>query len=158
MKLIVGLGNPGEKYQNTRHNFGQRVIDSLVGEDISVRLYKPRSFMNLSGPEVAEQIRFHKLNPNDLLVIHDELDLPFGETKLQFGRSSAGHHGVDSVIGELGTNAFWRLRLGVGPRSDIPGDKFVLEKFTREEEVKIPAIIEKARSEVMSWLKETLPE
>jgi PTH1 family peptidyl-tRNA hydrolase len=153
MKLIVGLGNPGEKYSNTRHNIGQRVVDSLVGQEVPARLYKPRSYMNLSGPEVAEQIRFHKLTPGDLLLIHDELDLPFGQLKLQFGRQSAGHHGVDSVIAELGTNAFWRLRIGVGPRGDVAGDKFVLQPFSKEEEISIEnEIIPHAKEVVNDWI------
>lgn len=154
MKLIAGLGNPGEKYEKTRHNFGYRVIDSLVGEEVNARLYKPRSFMNISGPEIAEQLRFHKLTPNDLLVVHDDLDLPFGEVRLQVGRSSAGHHGVDSVISELGTNAFWRLRLGIGPRGESAGDKFVLENFTPEEEDKIDSVTKIAREKIVDWLKE----
>lgn len=155
MKLIVGLGNTGEKYEKTRHNFGHRVIDSLVGAEVKARLYKPRSLMNLSGPEVAEQLRFHKLTPSDLIVIHDDLDLPLGEVRLQVGRSSAGHHGVDSVISELGTNAFWRLRLGIGPRGEVPGDKFVLENFSSEEEDKIDAVIATAKEKIIDWLKET---
>lgn len=154
MKLIVGLGNPGEKYQETRHNIGQRVVDALVGEEVAARLYKPRSFMNLSGPEVAEQLRFHKINPADLLVIHDELDLPLGEVRLQHGRSSAGHHGVDSIIDELGTNAFWRLRIGIGPRGEVPGDQFVLERFNKVEEDKLKKVIEEAKEKTKSWLKE----
>lgn len=153
-KLIVGLGNPGLKYEKTRHNIGQRVVDALVGQEVVARLYKPRSFMNLSGPEVAEQLRFHKLGPSDLLVIHDELDLSFGDTRLQFGRSSAGHRGVESIIAELGTDAFWRLRVGVGPRGNVPGDQFVLERFSDVEERNIPRVMEEAVSKVKDWLKE----
>lgn len=153
MKLIAGLGNPGDKYQKTRHNLGQMVIDSLVGEEIKARLYKPRSFMNLSGPEIAEQLRFYKLGPGDLLIIHDDLDLPFGEMRLHIGKSSAGHHGVDSIISELGTNAFWRLRLGVGPRGDTPGDQFVLEEFTPEERERLGEIIKTAKEKTAIWLR-----
>lgn len=153
MKLITGLGNPGDKYQSTRHNLGHMVVDSLVGEEINARLYKPRAFMNLSGPEVAEQLSFHKLGPGDLLVIHDDLDLPYGEVRLQIGKSSAGHHGVDSIIEELGTNAFWRLRLGIGPRGDTPGDEFVLENFTPKERESLDEIISRAKEKTIDWLK-----
>jgi PTH1 family peptidyl-tRNA hydrolase len=154
MKLIVGLGNPGEKYRLTRHNVGQRVIDSLVGEKMSAHLYKPKSLMNVCGSEIVEQLGFYKLTPKDLLVVHDELDLPFGELRLQFGRSSAGHHGVDSVIEALGTNAFWRLRVGIGPRGEVAGDQFVLERFSYVEEDKLEAVIKEAREKIKEWLKE----
>lgn len=153
MKLIVGLGNPGSKYAHTRHNIGQRIVTSLVGEEIPARLYTPRSFMNVCGAEVGEQLRFHKITPQDLLVVHDELDLPFGEMRLQFGRSSAGHHGVDSIISELGTNAFWRLRVGIGPRGETPGDQFVLERFTNVEEKRMPEVLKEAQEAVSDWLK-----
>ncbi len=152
-KLIVGLGNPGESYQDTRHNVGQRILDALIGDDFPARLYKPRAFYNLVGPEVAEQLRFHKLLPGDLLVLHDELDLPFGEIRLQAGKSSAGNHGVDSIIGELGTNAFWRLRIGTGPRGETPGDRFVLERFTKVEEKEINKVIESAKEIIKDWLE-----
>lgn len=156
MKLIVGLGNPGAQYGKTRHNLGQMVVDSLVGEeDITARLYKPRSFMNLSGPEVAEQIRFHKLSPDDLLVIHDDLDFPFGEMRLQHGHSAAGHKGAESVIDELGTNAFWRLRIGIGPRKDgVLSEHFVLQKFSGPELKQITSdTLPRAKEIIIDWIK-----
>lgn len=152
MKLIVGLGNPGEKYKFTRHNAGQLVLDALPVTSNSVKIYKPNSFMNECGPEIAEKLRFYKLGSSDLLVIHDDLDLPFGELRLHLARSSAGHHGVDSIISALGTNAFWRLRMGIGPRGEVPGDQFVLERFSKVEEKKVDEVIIKARDLVLDWL------
>lgn len=152
-KLIVGLGNPGPKYQKTRHNIGQRVVDALAGGGLPVKLFKPTSFMNDCGPEINEQLHLYKISPAGLLVIHDELDLPFGETKLQFDISSAGHHGVESLIDALGTTAFWRLRVGVGPRGGVPGEQFVLERFSDVEERNIPKVIEEAITKVRTWLE-----
>lgn len=153
MKLIVGLGNPGEKYKFTRHNVGQLVLDALPQSGNSFKLYKPRSFMNECGPEIAEKLRFYKLEFSDLLVIHDDLDLFFGEHRLQPGKSSAGHHGVDSVIEALGTNNFWRLRMGIGPRGEVPGDQFVLERFSSVEENQLDQLVKEAVTKVQTWLK-----
>lgn len=153
MKLIVGLGNPGDQYRLTRHNVGQLVLDALSEPGNSVKLYKPKSFMNECGPEIAEKLRFYKLGFSDLLVIHDDLDLPFGEFRLQLARSSAGHHGVDSVISALGTNAFWRLRIGIGPRGEIPGDQFVLERWSYVEEKQLDQLVKEAVTRVQTWLK-----
>lgn len=153
MRLIVGLGNPGEKYYQTRHNAGQLIVDELRLPEKEVRLYKPEEFMNNCGPEIAKQVNFYKLNFDDLLVIHDDLDLPFGEMRLQYGRSSAGHHGVDSVISALGTNKFWRLRIGIGPRGETPGDQFVLERWSKVEENDLGRIIKEATAKVKSWLE-----
>lgn len=153
MKLIVGLGNPGEKYKFTRHNVGQLVLDALSLPDNSAKLYKPSSFMNECGSEIAEKLRFYKLEFPDLLVIHDDLDLPFGELRLHLARSSAGHHGVDSVISALGTNSFWRLRMGIGPRGEVPGDQFVLERFSSVEENQLDQLVKEAVTKVQTWLK-----
>lgn len=152
MKLIVGLGNPGPKYELSRHNLGSRVLGSLSQSDNLVKLFKPTTFMNSCGPEIFQQLKFYKLGAQDLLVIHDDLDLPFGELRLQQGISSAGHHGVDSVIEALGTNNFWRLRMGIGPRGEVPGDKFVLERFSKVEEKKVGEFVKKARDLVLDWL------
>jgi|SRR5581483_6782662 len=153
MRLVVGLGNPGPQYTNTRHNIGSRLVDCLSDLGAATHFFKPESFMNECGPEIAEKLRFYKLSSDDLLVIHDELDLPFGEMRLQYGRSSAGHHGVDSIIGALGTEAFWRLRVGIGPRGEVPGDQFVLERFSNVEENKMAEIANKAKEMVSDWLE-----
>jgi PTH1 family peptidyl-tRNA hydrolase len=154
MKLIAGLGNPGIKYRWTRHNIGRRFAQYLAEQGVMSAFVEPKSFMNESGREIAEKVQFYKLIPEFLLVIHDDLDLPFGEMKMQFNRGSAGHHGVESVTRELGTCEYWRLRVGIGPRLGVPGDLFVLQNFTEKE----GEIIEKelkvhAKEMVIGWLK-----
>src|SRR3990167_6926305 len=130
MKLIVGLGNPGTRYQKTRHNVGQLVIDQIrnsKSEIRNVKLHKTNIFMNESGKEVKQLT-------GAFLVAHDDLDLEPGQWKLQFNRSSAGHKGVQSVIDELGTQEFWRLRIGVSkPPEGKTANQFVVEKPTKEE-------------------------
>ncbi len=165
MKLIVGLGNPGSKYDSTRHNLGFMVVDKLISEQrglmgklISVEtplklilgkeevlFLKPKTFMNESGASVAQTINFYKVNPTDLWVVHDDLDLPFGTVRVSFNSSSAGHRGVESIIERLGTKEFHRLRLGVGrPPEPIPAEAFVLQPFSAEEQKALPEILSQA--------------
>lgn len=156
MKLIVGLGNPGSKYKNTRHNAGFLALDYLVdGQDANwsekfeaeftelglneekVLLAKPQTFMNLSGKSVAAIVNFYKLTPaTDLIVIHDDKDLPFGSIKAAKDSSAAGHNGVKDIIDALGTQDFSRIRIGIETResdSPIPTDVFVLQPFSDDE-------------------------
>jgi PTH1 family peptidyl-tRNA hydrolase len=140
VKLIVGLGNPGTEYQFTPHNIGFLAIDVLADQfavDIKNRqcraltarteigteqvlLAKPETFMNLSGIAVRELVKKNELTPEtDLIVIHDELDFSLGTVRLQRRRNSAGHNGVESIIGALGTNDFLRVRLGVAPERKV---------------------------------------
>jgi len=155
MKLIVGLGNPGAEYKNTRHNLGWLMLDELYqklgvfgpwkksakfkgevaqSEGKETLLLKPRAFMNESGRSVAAAMNFYKIKPENLTVIHDDFDLPLGSFKLQANRGAAGHHGVESVIESLGTKNFTRLRLGIRPdlAKKLAPD-FVLGKFTKKE-------------------------
>jgi len=156
MKMIIGLGNPGEKYAWTRHNTGFLVLDSLrerfafdpfVFEkkflaDIAEKksssersfLVKPKTYMNLSGKSVRDLLDFYKEPLENILVIHDDLDLLLGTIRETESASSAGQHGVGSIIQSLGTQNFKRIRVGIGPRADR-GDaaRFVLEPFTEEE-------------------------
>src|ERR1700722_15635063 len=142
MKLIVGLGNPGEKYENTRHNLGFSVIDHLLKElgtskvewehssklksDIApftiheekILLAKPQTYMNNSGLAVQLLANFYKIEPQDVWVVYDELDLPLGAIKIRFGGAAAGHHGVESIMESIGTDQFWRFRLGIGESHD----------------------------------------
>lgn len=139
MKLIVGLGNPGEKYENTRHNFGFWVVDQLLKDSASVKetvwsnndklkseiakidhtiLAKPSTFMNNSGMAVSLLANFYKIEAENIWVVYDELDLPVGAMKIRFGGAAAGHHGVESIIEKLGTDKFWRFRLGIGTSHD----------------------------------------
>jgi len=165
MKLIVGLGNPGEKYQDTRHNVGFMVVEKLAhelgGADIKweasakhkagiarageVILLKPETYMNASGVAVKSVAGFYKMKTEDIWVVHDDLDLPLGKIRIRVGGASAGHHGIDSVIRELGSDKFVRIRLGIGKIKSggtVVADRqlhqssvirFVLSKFGRSE-------------------------
>ena len=143
MKLIVGLGNPGEKYESTRHNVGFMVLDHLLkdlepvnksnwskeeklksdifileykpkkGEMEKVILAKPLTYMNNSGMAVTLIARYYKISAADIWIVHDELDLPIGMMKIRFGGASAGHHGVESILASLKTDKFWRFRMGI---------------------------------------------
>lgn len=170
MKLIVGLGNPGAAYAGTRHNIGFEVVDNIVaGKVVSpemnkkinalvykiggIILIKPQTFMNLSGGSVKAALVFYKLESQDMLVVHDEVDLEFGEIKHQFDRGSAGHNGVESVIASLGTKEFHRLRVGVG-RPDNPNIEtadFVLQKFAKDDEVMVKRLVDRAAETAINW-------
>jgi peptidyl-tRNA hydrolase, PTH1 family len=158
MHLIVGLGNPGKQYENTRHNFGFRVLDllgngekwenkydcQLIKTD-DVILTKPQLFMNLSGKPVSQVLKYYPAA--QLVIIHDDLDLPLGSMKIMKNSSSAGHKGVQSVIDELGSKDFIRIRLGIDnpeTRGQINSEDFVLQKFTAAEEPLIKEVLEKA--------------
>lgn len=150
--LIVGLGNPGSKYEHTRHNLGARVVEALrvsleqppfraartlsarVSEG-SVILALPTTFMNDSGTAILALVKKFRIPLDRLLVVHDDKDLVFGKLKLQRDRSSAGHKGVQSIIEHLNTTEFFRLRMGIGTPTDLlPTETFVLQRFTPEEE------------------------
>ena len=152
MKLIVGLGNPGERYQKSRHNVGFILLDkfaadnnlnwrkverfnSEVADYSNGLLIKPQTFMNNSGDAVSKLVNFYKISLNDLIIIHDDVDLPLGVIKKQKGKNSAGHHGVENIIEELGTKDFWRIRVGIGKPEDknIPVDEWVLQDFGENE-------------------------
>ncbi len=166
IKLLVGLGNPGPDYDATRHNAGFWFVDGaaralktalvmdrsyhgLVARTAfkgqTVWLLEPQTFMNLSGKSVAALARFFKINPDEILVVHDELDLAPGEAKLKFGGSHAGHNGLRDIHAQLGTGDYWRLRLGVGH----PGVKsevihWVLKKPTLDHRIAINQCIDRA--------------
>lgn len=150
MKLIVGLGNPGREYQNTRHNIGFMVIDNYLGnvtfqkkfnaeyyetniKGEKVIFIKPLTFMNLSGNAVSEFVRFYKINLTDILVIHDDLDLPVGKYKIKVNSSSGGHNGIKSIISSLNSEKFARLKIGISNNKDIDTKDYVLGRFTNEE-------------------------
>lgn len=166
MKLFVGLGNPEPKYQTTRHNLGSRVILSetlvepknLVSKPkLSARVHKrtdriyaiPTAYMNESGLAVKKLVNFYKINLNDLYIIHDDLDLPVGDYKIQFDRGPAGHNGIKSIIDQLGSQAFWRVRIGIGhPTDNIPVEDYVLMPFLPEEKKIITETIDKIITEI----------
>ena len=153
MKLIVGLGNPGKKYEKTRHNVGFMMINELEKKELpnKVKLLKPETFMNLSGIAVNNLMSFYKICPKNLWVIHDDIDLPIGKIRISKNRGAGGHKGVQSIIKELGTKNFNRIRIGICPpllsikENGKPKnvEKFVLQKFTKNEEKILEQVIEK---------------
>jgi PTH1 family peptidyl-tRNA hydrolase len=153
MKLIVGLGNPGKKYAKTRHNIGFRVIDSLdFARDKDVILLKPDNFMNNSGRAVQSLITKYKIQTTDVIVVHDDIDLLFGDVRVSKDSSSAGHKGVQSIIDALGAQDFIRIRIGIRPQHEIDTTEFVLKNFTKTEEKQLPEIIKKAIDEIDAFL------
>jgi PTH1 family peptidyl-tRNA hydrolase len=172
--LVVGLGNPGEEYESTPHNLGFLVIDrlaetnsirvsrkenmSLVGlGDIKtkgVALAKPQTYMNLSGPAVKGLLERYELKPDRLVVVSDELDLPWTSVRIRPKGSAAGHKGVQSLIGSLGTNEFIRVRLGIHPSTAINGEKFVLAPFKRAQKQEVDELVSYAAEAVESILAE----
>jgi len=166
--LIVGLGNPGEEYENTPHNLGFMVIDRLA-ESHSIRvsrkentsyvglgetggkqvaLAKPQTYMNLSGPAVRGLLERYELKPDRLIVVYDELDLPWGSMRIRINGSAAGHNGVKSLIGSLGTNEFTRIRIGIHPGSPVKGEQFVLAPFKRAQKQDVEETVGRAADAV----------
>ncbi len=156
MILIVGLGNPGKKYQKTRHNIGFRLIDQLGFLDSrKIILFKPQTFMNNSGKTVKKLIENLKLRIKNLIVVHDDLDLPLGKIRIVKNRGPAGHKGVESIIEELGTKNFIRFRIGIQPRIGKPKftERFVLQKFNKEEEETAKEVIKKTAEAIEMMIK-----
>ena len=172
--LVVGLGNPGEEYENTPHNLGFMVIDRLA-ESHSVRvsrkentsfvglgavsgkslaLAKPQTYMNLSGPAVKGLLERYELKPDRLIVVYDELDLPWGSLRIRLKGSAAGHNGVKSLIGSLGTNEFARVRVGISPGDPVDGEMFVLAKFKRAQKQDVEDTVDRAAEAVESIIAE----
>lgn len=161
IKLVVGLGNPGDKYAATRHNAGFLWLDRLAeSQQISFRpenkfqglcaripsdvwLLKPQTFMNVSGVSVAALSRFYKLNPEQILVVHDELDLQPGTVKLKLAGGTGGHNGLKSIVAHLSSQTFWRLRIGVGhPGARDQVVNYVLHPPRKEEALLIDQAID----------------
>ncbi len=162
MKLIIGLGNPGKEYEQTRHNVGFLFLDALkekyalpefafhkkfnadmtegfIDEQEKIILAKPQTFMNRTGQSVRALIDFYKIVPEDIIVVADDLDIEIGNYKISEDTRAAGHNGIQSVIDNIGTQDFTRVRIGVetaggrSERGEIAGDKFVLQNFTPQE-------------------------
>ncbi|MDR1958834.1 MAG: aminoacyl-tRNA hydrolase [Planctomycetaceae bacterium] len=175
MKLLVGLGNPGREYQGTRHNMGYMVLAELYakyggqtkpkqrfhGELMEIQvagemvlLLSPTTFMNRSGLSVQEAVRFYKTALTELLVICDDLNLPFGQFRLRTGGSSGGQKGLQDIIQKLASEEFCRARIGIGrPVSDVDVSDYVLSRFKPEERKKLPDLIVDAASAVECWVK-----
>ena len=178
MKLIFGLGNPGKQYQNTRHNLGQKIVKQYVETFCKTSLHLKKNldteiletwaglpagrqgankiifaistdYMNNSGNPIQKISQFYKINPSDIYIIHDDLDLEVGEYKIQFDRGSAGHNGIKSIIENLGTQAFNRIRVGIDkPINNIPIEDYVLQPFSKDESVIIDSTIPKIFEEI----------
>jgi len=141
MKLLIGIGNPGEKYKNIRHNAGFMCINQVrlpAGKAGTPGFVAKKSniFMNDSGKFVKKITVSYQLSTTDLYVVHDDLDIPLGKYKIQFGKGPELHYGIQSIEEELGTKEFWRIRIGVDnrdPQNRIPGEDYVLRDFTKEE-------------------------
>jgi PTH1 family peptidyl-tRNA hydrolase len=158
MILIIGLGNPGKKYEKTRHNIGFGVINQLgFLRNQGVVLAKSKTFMNLSGKAVKNLLKTYRLKPNNLFVIHDDIDLPLGKIRISKGRGSAGHKGVESIIKELETKNFVRFRIGIQPKTGKPKnpEEFVLQKFNKEEKKIVEETIKKTAEAIEFSLKES---
>lgn len=177
MIIIIGLGNPGKKYKDTRHNIGFQVINefreknnfpefklskkfnALISENIlgskKIILAKPQTFMNNSGKAVRPLINFYKITSQNLFIIHDDIDLFLGKIKISFARGSAGHKGIESIIKEIGTKNFIRFRLGIQPKKGKPQntESFVLQKFSKQEKETLDKIIKKTTEAIKEKIK-----
>ncbi len=182
--LIVGLGNPGEKYSRTRHNLGFVAIEEFVKHKIpgerwssdkklkseilkygDLILAKPQTYMNNSGMAVKLLVDYFKVEGEGIIIIHDELDLPLGKIKVRSGGAAAGHHGVESIIKSLGSDKFTRMRLGIGNLKTLSAErsgahvdtnKFVLEPFTSNEKSKVKHMIKQAVGALNTLLEKGL--
>lgn len=172
MFLIIGLGNPGKKYEHTRHNVGFIVVDEFakqlqttfknktsfeaeVAQTDEITIMKPQTFMNVSGRAIKLYISKHKIPTDRLLVVYDDADLLFGDIRFKASGSSGGHNGMQSIqeVFPKGTSIA-RVRVGIGrpPNPDVPLDAFVLQKFTEEEKKKLEKVVEKAIQKIISLI------
>jgi PTH1 family peptidyl-tRNA hydrolase len=154
MKLIVGLGNPGEEYKNTRHNAGFLVAEALTAQisksksqvPNKFKIFKSDKFMNESGSFVKNLFDKYELNPSDLYIVHDDLDIKLGEFKIQLGHGPKDHNGLNDVYQKLGSDEFWHIRVGIDnrPLDNTPmGIEYVLQNFTDEEKKIIDGVVQK---------------
>jgi PTH1 family peptidyl-tRNA hydrolase len=171
-KLVVGLGNPGSRYQGTRHNIGFELIDSLAGSPQALRftrrfdgllaeteidfrrvlLLKPETFMNLSGRSVRQVVQFYKIETPDVLVVCDDLSLPLGKLRIRPGGSDAGQKGLRDICLQLGTTEVPRLRIGIGDRGTLDATDFVLTRFRPSERAAIDDALISASQAVAVWV------
>lgn len=175
MKLIIGLGNVGDKYVFTRHNAGFMVLDRFaVRENFSFKedkklksfiakvrfegeeflLVKPTTFMNLSGEALRAVIDYYKIDVKDILVIYDDLSLDLGRMRFRANGSDGGHNGIKSIIKHLGGNNFSRLKVGIGPQPPIPAENFVLQNFSKEQLETLKPVLDKAIEALLCFFRE----
>ena len=176
IKLIIGLGNPGDQYVNTRHNIGFKFINALIKEsciDVSkkaslkshvyrpqfhdqrVVAIKPQTYMNLSGEAVVAVMNFYNIGPSEICIMTDDLDVPFGKIRVRAKGGAGTHNGMKSVIQHVGTQEFIRVRLGIGPKPECLDSKdFVLQNFTASEQVALPAILTTMTRDLIQHINE----
>jgi len=147
MKLIIGLGNPGKDYENTRHNVGYMIVDRFrkIGLSKGVMVKKSDVFMNSSGEFVKKITELYPLSSNSLYIVHDDLDIPLGSYKIQFGRGPKDHNGLKSVDEALGTDQYWHVRVGIENRaqsSEVSGYDYVLQNFSDEERIILKMVVQ----------------
>lgn len=178
MILIVGLGNPGEKYLKTRHNIGFMILEKVAGKrgvvfrlephyesrfaemgdlEHRIKLVEPQTFMNESGRAVAKCKEYWKVDSEDIWVIYDDVDLEFGKVRISLGGSSAGHKGIESIIKSVG-ESFWRIRVGVGKDDKIPTEDWVLKNFDKNDQEKLAKIIDEVTRIVIEYLDRGIKE
>lgn len=175
MKMIIGLGNPGDKYEKTRHNVGFMLVDmlavdlkvavskskyqALLGEaqldGEKIILVKPQTYMNLSGEAVGQLVRWYKLAVEDILVVYDDMDLPFGKLRIRSSGGPGGHNGMKSIIAHLGTNKFNRMRIGIG-QPGVGDVDHVLGRFSKQELAAIEQIINKTIQAIYTFVQQDL--
>lgn len=174
MKLIVGLGNIGDKYFFTRHNAGFMVVDKLAldnnltfKEEKKLKCYatkfklgiediiliKPTTFMNLSGEAVIAVMNYYKIEKKDILIIFDDLSLPLGKIRFRANGSDGGHNGIKSVIKHLGSSDFARLKIGIGPQPPIPSEAFVLQNFDKNQLEELKTVLKKSIDGILYYFE-----
>lgn len=170
MKLIVGLGNIGEKYCFTRHNAGFMVLDKLaLDKGFSFRVesklkcflaksgdiiyIKPTTFMNLSGEAVRAVMDYYKIDVKDLLIVYDDIALDLGRMRFRANGSDGGHNGIKSIIKHVGTKEFDRLKIGIGPQPNIPSENYVLQNFPKEQLEELKEVLKKADEAIEFYLE-----
>jgi len=152
IRAIIGLGNPGKEYEHTYHNIGAWSLPYFQ----DMLTYQPKSFMNESGLDIARWLKMSNLTIAEVVIVHDDSDLPIGSYKLVKGGGSAGHNGVQSIIDHLGTEEFWRLRIGIRDPQEAVRKKdleFVLQRFPKEQEAVFKEVLQKAWSELTSSVR-----
>lgn len=172
MKLIAGLGNPGVKYSNTRHNMGFMVLDEILSQkslklsekfksffvkDGDLLFCLPLTYMNLSGQAVIQVMNFFKLDIKDILIVYDDISLPLGTLRFRQEGSDGGHNGIKSIIKETGSSSFARLKVGIGPQpSGVPSERFVLGEFEKSEKEPLQNVVKIAARAALDWPFEDL--
>ena len=178
MRLIVGLGNPGEKYERTRHNLGFMVVEKIAQKkevvfrfephyesrfaemgdlENRIKLVEPQIFMNESGRAVALCKNYWKVDSEDIWVIHDDVDLEMGKVRVNLGGTSAGHKGIESIIQAIGEQ-FWRIRVGVGKSDQIPTEEWVIMNFEKADEKNLGKVIDQVADLVLESLSKGIKE